>query len=57
MGTTADFPLTDPLMLMEFLTHIVPFNELDGEKLQELSETFHHEILSQGDPCIPTRCR
>lgn len=40
MGTTADFPLTDPLMLMEFLTHIVPFNELDGEKLRELSKRF-----------------
>ncbi len=40
MGITADFPFTDPLMLMEFLTHIVPFNELDSDKLRELSERF-----------------
>jgi len=40
MGTTADIPRADPGMLMEFLTHIVPFNELDTEKLREISERF-----------------
>ena len=40
MGTTADIPRADPDMLMEFLTHIVPFNALDTEKLRELSERF-----------------
>ena len=54
MGTTADIPRADPDMLMEFLTHIVPFNALDTEKLRELSETFCHEVLSQADRCIPT---
>ena len=40
MGGTSDTPNTDPGIVVEFLKKTVPFNELDDEKLHELSRRF-----------------
>lgn len=40
MGTDADIPGADPGTIREFLNKTRPFNDLDDEKLRELSECF-----------------
>lgn len=48
MATTEDIPRTDPEMVMEFLTKTVPFSQLDGKKLAELSQRFAMEFFPKG---------
>ncbi len=47
MATTADLVRTDPGMKLEFLSKTVPFDELDSERLQELSQRFTMKFFAK----------
>jgi len=48
MGTAADIPLIDPTLISEFLKKTVPFDQLDDDKIEELSRRFAVECFPVG---------